>query len=87
MNASMLIQKLAKHAAGHSVELIVEKIIQHVKLDRDDPELAKIAFRQILQDFTLAFVLVTLISALAAIWNLKFARDAGASMSGRRRER
>ena len=34
-------------------------------------------------DFTLAFLLVTGISALATIWNLRFARDAGASMSGR----
>lgn len=34
-------------------------------------------------DFTLAFLLVTGVSALATIWNLRFARDAGASMSGR----
>jgi hypothetical protein len=38
-----------------------------------------------LADFTLAFLLVTGISALATIWNLKFARDAGAAMSGRSR--
>jgi MFS family permease len=43
--------------------------------------------RPVLSDFTLAFILVTLISALATIWNLKFARDAGASMSGRSRAR
>lgn len=43
--------------------------------------------RPILSDFTLAFLLVTAVSALATVWNLKFARDAGSSMSGRRRER
>lgn len=34
-------------------------------------------------DFTVAFLVVTAISALAAVWNLRFAADAGAEMSGR----
>jgi EmrB/QacA subfamily drug resistance transporter len=34
-------------------------------------------------DFTLAFLVVTAISALATIWHLQFARDAGDQMSGR----
>ena len=39
-----------------------------------------------LSDFTLAFSVVTAISALAAAWNLRFAADAGAAMSGRPQE-
>jgi hypothetical protein len=34
-------------------------------------------------DFTAAFWTVTAISALATIWNLRFAPDAGAEISGR----
>ena len=34
-------------------------------------------------DFTIAFLAVTGISALATVWNLRFAADAGAEMSGR----
>jgi len=34
------------------------------------------------QDFTVAFLIVTAISALATIWNMRFARDAGSAMSG-----
>jgi hypothetical protein len=40
-----------------------------------------------LPDFTLAFLVVTAISALATIWNLRFAADAGEELSGRVRER
>jgi EmrB/QacA subfamily drug resistance transporter len=40
-----------------------------------------------LQDFTLAFLIVTAISAAATIWNLRFSDDAGASMGGRLRVR
>ncbi len=36
-----------------------------------------------LGDFTLAFLVVTAISALATIWNLRFAADAGAGLLGR----
>ena len=36
-----------------------------------------------LEDFTLAFLVVTAVSLSATIWNLKFAPDAGDSMSGR----
>lgn len=38
-----------------------------------------------LADFTLAFLIVTAISASATIWNRRFAPDAGADLSGRRR--
>jgi hypothetical protein len=41
--------------------------------------------RPALQDFTLAFLIVTGVSALATIWNLRFSPDAGAEMGGRRR--
>jgi hypothetical protein len=34
-------------------------------------------------DFTLAFWVVTAISALATIWNARLAPDAGAALSGR----
>ena len=34
------------------------------------------------RDFTLAFLIVTGISALATVWNMRFAHDAGAAMSG-----
>jgi EmrB/QacA subfamily drug resistance transporter len=40
-----------------------------------------------LSDFTLAFLVVTAVSALATIWNLRFAPDAGEELSGRVRER
>jgi MFS family permease len=40
-----------------------------------------------LSDFTLAFLMVTAVSALATIWNLRFAADAGEELSGRVRER
>jgi EmrB/QacA subfamily drug resistance transporter len=40
-----------------------------------------------LPDFTLAFLVVTAISALATVWNLRFASDAGEELSGRVRER
>ncbi len=36
-----------------------------------------------LGDFTLAFLVVTAISALATIWNLRLSDDAGAALSGR----
>ncbi len=36
-----------------------------------------------LTDFTLAFLAVTAISALATIWNMRFAANAGADLSGR----
>jgi hypothetical protein len=36
-----------------------------------------------LAEFTLAFGVVTVISASATIWNLKFAKSAGQEMSGR----
>ena len=39
-----------------------------------------------LADFTLAFLIVTAISASATIWNRRFAADAGAELSGRRRD-
>jgi EmrB/QacA subfamily drug resistance transporter len=39
-----------------------------------------------LADFTLAFLIVTAISASATIWNRRFAADAGADLSGRRRD-
>jgi EmrB/QacA subfamily drug resistance transporter len=39
-----------------------------------------------LGDFTLAFLVVTLISATATVWNRRFAADAGAQMSGHRRK-
>ncbi|WP_205691445.1 DHA2 family efflux MFS transporter permease subunit [Caulobacter sp. 602-2] len=39
-----------------------------------------------LADFTLAFLIVTAISASATIWNRRFAPDAGADLSGRRRD-
>jgi EmrB/QacA subfamily drug resistance transporter len=34
------------------------------------------------RDFTIAFLVVTAISALATVWNRRFAADAGAAMSG-----
>jgi hypothetical protein len=34
-------------------------------------------------DFTLAFWIVTAISALATVWNARFAPDAGAALAGR----
>ena len=37
-----------------------------------------------LADFTIAFLVVTAISASATIWNRRFDRDAGAELSGRR---
>jgi len=37
-----------------------------------------------LADFTLAFLVVTAVSAAATIWNMRFAADAGAAMSGHR---
>jgi len=40
-----------------------------------------------LSDFTLAFLVVTAVSALATIWNLRFAPDAGEELSGRSRMR
>jgi EmrB/QacA subfamily drug resistance transporter len=40
-----------------------------------------------LADFSLAFLLVTLVSASATIWNMRFAADAGAEMSGHRVKR
>ena len=40
-----------------------------------------------LSDFTLAFLVVTAISAVATIWNLRFAPDAGEELSGRSRMR
>jgi len=40
-----------------------------------------------LSDFTLAFLVVTAVSALATIWNLRFAPDAGEELSGRVRMR
>lgn len=40
-----------------------------------------------LRDFTLAFLIVTAISAFATIWNLRFSPEAGASMSGRSNRR
>jgi EmrB/QacA subfamily drug resistance transporter len=40
-----------------------------------------------LSDFTLAFLVVTAVSALATIWNLRFAADAGEELSGRSRMR
>ena len=36
-----------------------------------------------LGDFTLAFLVVTAISASATIWHLKFAPDAGDDLAGR----
>jgi len=36
-----------------------------------------------LSDFTLAFLVVTAVSALATIWNLRFSPDAGDELSGR----
>ena len=36
-------------------------------------------------DFSLAFVVVTALSLSATIWNLRFAPDAGAEISGHRR--
>ena len=36
-----------------------------------------------LSDFTVAFWVVTAISALATIWNARFAPDAGAALAGR----
>ena len=39
--------------------------------------------RPLLDDFSLAFWVVTAISLLATIWNLRFAPDAGAEISGR----
>jgi len=38
-----------------------------------------------LPDFTLAFLVVTMISASATFWNVRFHRDAGAQLSGQRR--
>ena len=38
-----------------------------------------------LRDFSVAFFVVTAISLLATIWNLKFAPDAGDAISGRNR--
>jgi len=38
-----------------------------------------------LSDFTLAFLVVTAVSAMATIWNRRFAADAGAQLSGHRR--
>ncbi|MFC3580962.1 MDR family MFS transporter [Sphingomonas hylomeconis] len=40
--------------------------------------------RPSLADFTLAFMVVTLVSAAATIWNRRFAADAGAELSGHR---
>jgi len=37
-----------------------------------------------LADFSLAFVVVTLVSVSATIWNRRFAADAGAELSGHR---
>ncbi|MET0617036.1 MAG: MFS transporter [Luteibacter sp.] len=39
-----------------------------------------------LSDFTLAFLVVTAVSAMATIWNRRFAADAGAQLSGHRRQ-
>ena len=39
-----------------------------------------------LPDFTLAFLVVTAISALATVWNVRFAKDAGRQLSGHRRK-
>ena len=38
-----------------------------------------------LEQFTLAFLVVTLISALATIWNMRFSAEAGDELSGRGR--
>jgi hypothetical protein len=40
------------------------------------------ATRPALTDFTLAFLVVTAVSASATIWNRRFAKDAGAELSG-----
>jgi hypothetical protein len=37
-----------------------------------------------LRDFTLAFLVVTAVSASATLWNRRFARDAGSELSGHR---
>jgi len=46
--------------------------------------LARSHERPMLSDFTLAFLIVTAISASATIWNRRFDKDAGAELSGRR---
>jgi MFS family permease len=38
----------------------------------------------LLNDFTLAFVVVTVVSASATIWNARFSADAGDELSGRK---
>ncbi|NIJ32871.1 MDR family MFS transporter [Sphingomonas oligoaromativorans] len=45
--------------------------------------LAHHAEKPALHDFTVGFLVVTGISALATVWNLRFAPDAGAEISGR----
>jgi MFS family permease len=45
--------------------------------------LARGHVRPELDDFTISFAVVTVISALATIWNLRFDPDAGAELSGR----
>ena len=37
-----------------------------------------------LNDFSAAFLVVTAISILATVWNVRFSRDAGAEISGHR---
>ncbi len=40
--------------------------------------------RPALADFSIAFLVVTAVSAVAIVWNMKFAADAGAELSGHR---